>query len=96
MARLTWGTSTPVDVANLAKLTQDEDLKPTASTLAGSAGRTITHNFGHTNYQMMLNPTADPAGFLGEVWFSKAANTVVIYNSGSAVGAFDYTIMPHA
>ncbi len=96
MARLTWDDSTPVNTANLAKLTQDEDLKPTASTFNGASGRTITHNYGHQNYQVLVNPTADPAGFLGEIWFSKANNTVVIYNSGPAVGAFDYTVLPHA
>jgi hypothetical protein len=97
MARLTWVATTPVDVTNLSKLTQDEDLKPIASTFAGSsAGRTITHNYGHTNYQVVINPAADAGGLLGEVWVVKAANTVVIYNSGSAVSAFDYTIIPHA
>jgi len=96
MSRLTWIASTPVDPTNLAKLTQDEDLKPTASVFAGSAGVTITHNYGHTNYQVLINPKADPQGFLGEVWISKAANTCVIYNSGTAVTAFDYTILPHA
>lgn len=96
MARLTFIASTPVDVENLRKLAQSEDLKPVANAFAGSAGRTITHNYGHTDYQVILNPTADPAGFLGEVWFSKAANTVVLYNSGSAVGAFHLTILPHA
>ena len=96
MARLTIISSTPVNVATLEKFTQDEDLKPTASTFNGASGRTITHNYGHTNYQVLANPTADPAGFLGEVWFSKANNTVVIYNSGPAVGAFDYTVLPHA
>ena len=39
MARLTWGASTPVDATNLAKLTQDEDLKPVASTWNGPTGR---------------------------------------------------------
>lgn len=96
MARLTIISSTPVDVTNLAKFTQDEDLKPAASTFAGASGRTITHNYGHTNYQLVINPTADSQGLLGEVWISKAANTAVIYNSGAAVTAFDYTVLPHA
>lgn len=97
MARLTVISSTPVNVATLGLFTQDEDLKPTASTFAGaSAGRTITHNYGHQNYQVVLNPSADGQGFIGEVWFSKANNTVVIYNSGAAVTAFHYTIIPHA
>ena len=96
MARLTIISSTPVNVATLALFTQDEDLKPAASTFQGPTGRTLTHNYGHTNYQVLINPTADPAGFLGEVWVSKAANTAVVYNSGAAVGAVDYTILPHA
>lgn len=96
MARLTIISSTPVNVATLALFTQDEDLKPTASTFQGTSGRTITHNYGHQNYQVIVNPTADAGGFLGEVWFTKANNTVVIYNSGAAVTAFHYTIIPHA
>ena len=96
MARLTWIATTPVDVTNLMKLVQHEDLKPTASTFQGAAGRTLTHNYGHVNYQVLINPTADTQGLLGEVWVSKAANTVVIYNSGAAVTAFDYTVLPYA
>ncbi|MBW2673197.1 MAG: hypothetical protein JRD89_07255 [Deltaproteobacteria bacterium] len=96
MTHLTWIDSTNVNPENLNKMAQDADLAPAASTFAGSDGRTITHNYGHTAYQVNINPTADPAGFLGEVWVSKAANTVVIYNSGSARGAFDYVILPHA
>lgn len=96
MARLTIISSTPVNVATLALFTQDEDLKPAASTFQGASGRTLTHNYGHTNYQVLINPTADTKGLLGEVWVSKAANTAVIYNSGAAVTAFGYTILPYA
>jgi len=63
---------------------------------AGSAGQTITHNLGHTDYRIIINPVADPGGFLGEVWISKAANTAVVYNSGSAAGNLDYVIIPAA
>lgn len=96
MARLTIISSTPVNVATLAKFTQDEDLKPAVSAFAGPTGVTLTHNYGHTGYQVLINPKADPGGLLGEVWVVKAANTAVIYNSGAAVTAFDYTILPHA
>lgn len=97
MAHLTWIDSTAVDPTNLNKLTQEDDLQPPAAVaFNGQDGRTITHNYGHTDYQVIINPVADPAGFLGEVWFSKAANTVVVYNSGSARGNFDYVIIPHA
>lgn len=96
MAHLTWASDTELDPTNMNKLTQEEDLKPAASTFNSTTGRTLTHNYGHTNYQVIINPTADPGGNLGEVWYSKAVNTVTIYNSGSATGAFDYVIIPHA
>lgn len=96
MAHLTWVNDTGVNPTNLNKHTQDDDLKPTASTFNGQNGRTITHNYGHTDYEIIINPTADPQGFLGEVWTSKSANTVVVYNSGSHTGAFDWVIIPYA
>ena len=71
-------------------------IPPAPVAFAGSAGRTITHNYGHTDYQLIINPVADPGGFLGEIWISKAANTAVVYNSGSATGNFDYVIIPAA
>jgi hypothetical protein len=71
------------------------DLQPPAPVaFAGSSGHTITHNYGHTNYQISVNPVADPGGFLGEIWFVKSDNTVVVYNSGTASGNFDYVITP--
>lgn len=97
MAHLTWANDTPVNPTNLNKLTQEDDLKPPAPVAFNtSSGRTITHNYGHTDYQVIVNPVADPGGNLGEVWYSKSANTVVVYNSGSAVTNFDYVIIPHA
>lgn len=63
-----------------------------SANFAGPAGVTITHNLGHTNYKVMITPTADPGGFLGEVWVVKAANTIVVYNSGSATTSFDWQI----
>jgi hypothetical protein len=76
-----------VDTEKLAKA----DLIPPAPVaFAGASGHTITHNYGHTNYQLIINPVADPGGFLGEIWFVKSDNTVVVYNSGTASGNFDY------
>lgn len=57
------------------------------------AGRTITHNIGHTDYRVRITPTADPGGYLGEVWVVKAANTFVVYNSGKWTGGFDWQIL---
>jgi len=76
MARLTWEDSTPVNPANLNKMNQDEDMKPTASTFNSTAGRTITHSYGHQNYNVAIIPTADPDGYLGEIYLTKADNTV--------------------
>jgi len=67
---------------------------PAPVAFAGSAGYTITHNYGHTDYQVIINPVADPGGFLGKVWINKSVNTAVIYNSGSARTNFDYVIIP--
>lgn len=73
------------------------DLNPPAPVaFAGSTGYTITHNYGHDSYQLIINPVADPGGFLGEIWISKSANTAVVYNSGSATINFDYVIIPDA
>jgi hypothetical protein len=76
------------------KASKDSFKPPAPVAFAGPSGRTITHNYGHTDYQIIVNPVADPGGYLGEIWYSKAANTVVVYNSGSATGNFDYTITP--
>ena len=95
MAHLTWAADTAVNATNLNKLTQNDDLEPTASTFNGSTGRTLTHNKGTLNYMVIVNPKADPGGTLGEVWYSKALNTVTIYNSGSFTGAFDYIVIPY-
>ena len=84
-----------IPVAKVDGAATEASLQPPAPVaFAGSAGRTITHNYGHTDYQLIINPVADPGGFLGEIWLNKSANTVVVYNSGVAVGNFDYVIIP--
>ena len=64
-----------------------------SATFAGPAGRTITHDLGHTDYDVTVTPTDDPLGFLGEVWVIKSANAVVVYNSGSATTSFEWRIV---
>jgi hypothetical protein len=64
-----------------------------SATFAGPAGRTITHDLGHTDYNVTVTPTDDPLGFLGEVWVIKSANAVVVYNSGSATTSFEWRIV---
>ncbi|QUO43467.1 hypothetical protein KDJ56_11200 [Brevibacillus composti] len=58
-----------------------------------AAGTTITHDVGHTNYDVGIVPTQNPNGYLGEVFISKAANSFVVYNSGTAKTAFQWTLM---
>lgn len=74
--------------------TKTDLIPPAPVAFAGVSGYTITHNYGHTNYQLIINPVADPGGFLGEIWFAKSNNTVVVYNSGIASGNFDYVLIP--
>ncbi len=54
-----------------------------AVTLAGQDGVTVTHNKGNTSYLVKTMPTGTGGlGRIGDISYVKAANTVVIYNSG--------------
>jgi hypothetical protein len=87
------GAASAADLAaHLADTVQAHKVYFGSANFAGPAGVTITHNIGHTNYKVMITPTADPGGFLGEIWVVKSANTIVVYNSGSATTAFDWQI----
>jgi len=59
----------------------------------GATGTTITHSVGHTNYDVGVIPTQNPGGYLGEVFVSKSANSFVVYNSGTATTAFQWTLL---
>jgi hypothetical protein len=63
------------------------------STFNSTAGRTITHNLGHTNYIVNIVPLEDTQGDLGDVFVSKAANVFTVYNTGGFTGAFRYQLM---
>lgn len=63
------------------------------STFNGSDGRSITHNFGHQNYTASVMPTTNPAGQLGEVWITRADNTITVHNSGPFRGAFRVSLI---
>lgn len=54
-----------------------------SATLAGLDGVTVTHNKGNTSYLVKTLPTGTGGlGRIGDISYVKAANTVVIYNSG--------------
>lgn len=61
-------------------------------TLNGVDGVTITHNKGNTNYLLKIMPNGSNPGDVGEISYVKAANTVVIYNSGRPRIAADYEL----
>jgi hypothetical protein len=63
------------------------------STFNSTTGRTVTHDLGHTNYEIAVTPIANPGGYLGEIYVTKNTNNCVIYNSGSAVTAFSLIII---
>jgi len=95
MAHTTWINSTPLNPTNINEFVQRDDVRPTSSTFNGSSGRVITHGKGHQNYMFLYIPTANPGGNLGEVYITKANDTVTVYNSGSFRGNFDYVIIPY-
>jgi hypothetical protein len=95
------GTRASVRARLDVALNADGTLKstpPNGQVLTGAAnfgsvdGRTVTHNVGNTNYRVLITPTADPGGYLGEWWVLKQANTFVVYNSGAATTAFDWEV----
>lgn len=55
-------------------------------------GTTVTHNLGHTNYDVSITPNADPLGYLGEVYITKSTNWFVVTRSGSANTTFDWLL----
>lgn len=63
------------------------------STFAGLAGRTVTHNLGHTNYIVNIRALQDTQGDLGDVWIVRAANTFTVYNTGGFLGSFRYQLI---
>ncbi|NHM25473.1 hypothetical protein G7K71_08690 [Desulfofundulus sp. TPOSR] len=63
------------------------------STFNSTAGRTITHNLGHTNYIVNIVPLQDTGGDLGDVYISKAANAFTVYNTGGFTGSFRYQLI---
>lgn len=62
------------------------------STFASTAGRTITHNLGHTNYTVNILAIQDTGGDLGDVWVSRSANAFTVYNTGGFTGSCRYLI----
>jgi hypothetical protein len=63
------------------------------SNFAGPGGVTITHNLDLANYNVSIEPSADGAGALGEIWVTDIAiNSFVVRNSGAGVTAFSWIV----
>ena len=61
----------------------DNSIQSGTITLQGQDGVTVTHNHGSTSYLVKTNVTGlGNLGRIGDIAYVKAANTVVIYNSG--------------
>lgn len=62
-----------------------------SSSFAGNSNaRTIAHGLGVTPSVVNVTPTANPGGYLGEVWVTKNATNIYVYNTGTATTAFDW------
>jgi len=66
------------------------------STFNGATGRAITFaSQGGTTYLVLVTPTADPGGDLGEVWVvNDSATQATVYCSGTATTGFRYKVVP--
>jgi len=63
------------------------------STFAGnSVAKTIAHGLGRVPEFITITPSANPSGYLGEVWVTMDSSNINVYNSGSAVTAFIWKV----
>ena len=61
-----------------------------------NAGKQVTFESGmtHTNYSVLITPSENPGGDLGEYWVeNKSTNTFTVANTGSSTCKFDYIIV---
>lgn len=55
---------------------------------------TISHSQGTTDFRVMITPTSDPGGFLGEYWVTKTTTNFSVYKTGSGASiTFDYILI---
>ena len=55
-----------------------------SGTFNSTTGVTLTHNIGNTNYRVLVTPTSNSNGYLGEIYVTKAVNTVTVFCTGSS------------
>lgn len=67
------------------------DMATGSSTFVGQGStRTIAHGLGSPPSSVSVTPTANPNGYLGEVWVIKDTTNIYVGNSGSAIVSFDW------
>ena len=59
----------------------------------GTAGTTISHTIGNTNYVVNVAATASTNGDLGDVYISRGAYYFTVYNTGGYTGGGRYQIL---
>lgn len=55
-----------------------------------SSATVIPHGFGVTPSAVTVTPAEDPSGNLGDVWVTKDATNIRVYNSGIAITSFNW------
>lgn len=65
-------------------------------TFGGPAGTAITFaNQGGTSYLVLVTPSSDTSGSLGEVWVTNdSATGATVHNTGAAGGTFRFKVVP--
>jgi len=68
-----------------------ENIAMGSATFSGnSTATTVPHGLGVIPTSVSITPTENPGGNLGEVWVTKDEANIYVYNSGTAVTAFDW------
>jgi hypothetical protein len=64
------------------------------SNFVGDTGVQIPLQFvpGALGYEVQVQPSANPNGYLGEVWVVKGSDHFIVYNSGTATTSFRYRV----
>lgn len=95
------GTGAPLDTEVIEELKNNilagSGEKGTGSFSGDTSGTlvTLTTAMSDTSYTVLVTPSADPGGKLGEVWVTVLTTTTFrVYNSGKATTGFMWRAFP--
>jgi hypothetical protein len=57
-----------------------------------SVARVIAHGLGVVPTSVSIIATANPQGYLGEMWVTKTSTAINVYNSGDSTVTFDWAV----